>query len=126
MDPFRIFLTLGSISGALAIVLGAFGGHALRRRMAKETLQAYEISVRYHLIHALALLAIALFAGQMPDNRLWSAAGWAFFAGTVVFSGSLYLLTAFGRRWLGLLTPLGALALLTGWLLLGAAAWIVY
>jgi uncharacterized membrane protein YgdD (TMEM256/DUF423 family) len=78
--------------------------------------------VRYQLYHALALLAVGATAGRLPGGAL-AIAGWLFVAGTVVFSGSLYVLVLSGQRWLGAVTPLGGLALLAGWLVLAWAAW---
>jgi uncharacterized membrane protein YgdD (TMEM256/DUF423 family) len=108
--------------GALAVVAGAFGAHALRARLAPDLLAVFETAVRYQLFHALALLATAWLVdrGGRPAARL---AGWLFLAGTAIFSGSLYLLALTGLRWMGAVTPLGGLALIAGWLALAVAAW---
>ena len=115
----RVFFALGSVLGGLAVALGAFGAHALRGRIGPELLGVFETGVRYQMIHALALLALALAIDRWPERRLVRAA-WLIFAGTVVFSGSLYLLVLSGARWLGAVTPLGGVALIAGW---GLAAW---
>ncbi len=118
----RLFFSLAAASGAIAVALGAFGAHALRERLTPELLATFETGVRYHFYHVLALLAAALAAGRWPGGAT-TAAGWLFLAGTVIFSGSLYLLSLTGIRWLGAITPLGGLAFIAGWLALLWAAW---
>ena len=118
----RLFFPLGSLSALVGVALGAFGAHGLRGRVAPDMLNVFEIGVRYQLYHALALLVVGAIAGRLPAGTL-AIAGWLFVAGTVVFSGSLYVLVLSGQRWLGAVTPLGGLAFLAGWLLLAWAAW---
>ena len=105
----------------LAVALGAFGAHGLRQRLSPDMLAIFETGVRYHVYHALALLVVAWVADKNPES-LANAAGWAFALGIVVFSGSLYILSISGIRWLGAVTPLGGVALLVGWVLLFLAA----
>ncbi len=105
----------------LAVALGAFGAHGLRQRLSPDMLAIFETGVRYHVYHALALLAVAWVADKNPESFA-NAAGWAFTLGIVVFSGSLYILSISGIRWLGAVTPLGGVALLVGWALLFLAA----
>ncbi len=116
----RTFWVLGCAFGLLGVAAGAFGAHALRDRLSPHLLSVFETGARYQMYHALALLAVALAASRFPAGS-WRAAGWLFTAGTVVFSGSLYLLALTGVRWLGAVTPLGGLAFLAGWLLLALA-----
>lgn len=118
----RAFVVLGALSAFLAVALGAFAAHGLRGRLAPDMLTTFETGARYHMYHALALLAVGWAASRWPGS-LVTTAGWLFVAGTVIFSGSLYLLSVTGHRWLGAVTPLGGLALLAGWLALAAAAW---
>ena len=118
----RLFFAIGSLSGFLAVALGAFGAHALKARLSPELLSTYEVGVRYQMAHALALLAVAWAQTRWPGG-LVIASGWLFVAGTVLFSGSLYVLSLSGVRWLGAVTPLGGLAWLAGWLCLAWAAW---
>ena len=118
----RLFFMLGSLSAGLAVVLGAFGAHALKARLAPDMLAVYETGVRYHLVHALALLAVAWAATRWPGTAV-SASGWLFVAGTVLFSGSLYALSLSGVRGLGAITPLGGVAWIVGWLCLAWGAW---
>jgi len=118
----RVFFTIGATLGFTGVALGAFGAHALKARLAPELLATFETAVRYQLIHALALLAVAWACTRWP-GRLAQASGWLFVAGTLLFSGSLYAITLAGVRGLGLVTPIGGVALLLGWLSLLAAPW---
>jgi uncharacterized membrane protein YgdD (TMEM256/DUF423 family) len=117
----RIFFGLGALSALLAVAAGAFGAHALRHRMAPDTLGVFEIGARYHMYHALGLLAAAWAVTRWPGGAT-TIAGWLFVAGTVIFSGSLYALSLTGQRWLGAVTPLGGLAFVLGWAALAWAA----
>jgi uncharacterized membrane protein YgdD (TMEM256/DUF423 family) len=119
----RIFWALGSISGGLAVALGAFGAHVLKERMATELLANFETGARYQMYHALALLAVAWVVSRWPGSGLPVAAGWLFVAGTMLFSGSLYLLALTGVRWLGAITPLGGVAFVAGWICLLLTTW---
>jgi len=118
----RLFFTLGSLSAFLAVAFGAFGAHALKARLSQEMLSVFEVGARYHFYHALALLAVAWAATRWPGGAV-IAAGWLFLAGTVIFSGSLYLLSLTGQRWLGAITPIGGAAFLLGWVCLAWGAW---
>jgi len=118
----RIFWIAGAILAFLAVGAGAFGAHALRARVAPDLLEVFETGARYNMYHALALLAAGWAAGQWP-GALSTAAGWLFIAGTLIFSGSLYLLALTGVRWLGAITPIGGVAFLAGWACLALAAW---
>jgi uncharacterized membrane protein YgdD (TMEM256/DUF423 family) len=115
----QLFILLGSLSGFLAVATGAFGAHALRKRLEADRLAVFETGSRYQMYHALALVAVGLVGGRAPTAAT-TAAGWLFVAGTVLFSGSLYALALSGMRKLGAITPLGGLAFLGGWL---ALAW---
>ena len=117
----RVFFGLGALSALLAVAAGAFGAHALRNRLVPDTLVVFETSARYHMYHALGLLAAAWAVARWPGGAA-TAAGWLFVAGTVIFSGSLYLLSFTGQRWLGAVTPLGGLAFILGWAALAWAA----
>ena len=113
----RTFLLVGSIAGFLAVALGAFGAHGLRGRLSPEMLAVFETGVRYHMYHALAILAVGLMMPRM-GGWLVQAAGWCFTAGIVVFSGSLYALAVTGTTAFGAITPIGGVMLLAGWLAL--------
>ncbi len=119
----KLFITLASLSGMLAVILGAFGAHGLRDRLDPHLMGIYQTGVQYHFYHALALLAVGIIALQQPQTALLKSAGWLFLIGTVIFSGSLYLLAISGVKWLGAITPLGGLAFIAGWACLAAAGW---
>lgn len=107
---------------ALAVILGAFGAHALKSKIEPDLLQVYKTGVEYHFYHALGLLLVGIIALNMPSGLInWSAL--LLFAGIVLFSGSLYLLAITGIKWLGAITPLGGLSFIAGWILLILAVW---
>lgn len=116
-----VFLLLGGFSGAAGVALGAFGAHALRAQLTPERLQTYETANRYQIYHALALILTAVLLGNGAVSSLLMAAGWSFAAGTLLFSGSLYLLVLTGKRWWGAVAPLGGLAFIIGWVCLTSA-----
>jgi len=118
----RIFFVLGAFSGFLGVALGAFAAHGLKERLDPQMLATFEVGVRYQMYHALALLGVAWAITKWPGTAAL-AAGWLFVAGTLIFSGSLYLLALSGLRWLGAITPVGGLAFLAGWLCLAWSAW---
>ena len=118
----RVFFGLGAISAGLAVALGAFAAHGLRSRISAEALATFETGARYHMYHALALVAVAWAVARWPESQA-VVAGWLFVAGIVVFSGSLYALALSGVRALGAITPLGGLCFLAGW---GVLAWTVW
>jgi uncharacterized membrane protein YgdD (TMEM256/DUF423 family) len=108
----RTLLTVAGTLGFSAVLLGAFGAHGLRDRLAAPLLEIYRTGVLYHLVHALVVLAVALAADRLRRPRL--VAG-LFTAGIAIFSGTLYLLAITGTMWLGAVTPVGGLLLLAGW-----------
>ena len=114
----KFFLILGSINAALVVLLGAFGAHGLKERLTAEMLAVYQTGVHYHLFHALGLLAVGLVATQIPASAYLKWSGWLMLAGIVLFSGSLYVLSVSGLRWLGMVTPFGGLAFILSWTLL--------
>src|SRR5512143_2570471 len=101
----RTFLSLGALSGLIAVAAGAFGAHALKARLPADLLAVFETGARYQMFHALGLLACAWAWARAPGPAAW--AGWLFVAGTVLFSGSLYALALSGVRAPGAATPLG-------------------
>lgn len=118
----RLFFAVGCLSALVAVALGAFGAHGLRGRLVPDMLMSFEIGVRYQMYHALGLLAVGLALSRWPSSAV-ALAGWLFIAGTVVFSGTLYLLAVSGQRWLGAVTPVGGAAFIAGWLVLAWAVW---
>jgi uncharacterized membrane protein YgdD (TMEM256/DUF423 family) len=119
----RIFVLLGSLSAFLGVALGAFGAHGLKTRVTPEMLTVWQTGVQYHLVHALGLVLIGILCELMPGVSLIRNAGWMLLAGSVLFSGSLYIMVLSDIRALGMITPFGGLAFLIGWLLLAIAAW---
>ena len=118
----KLFITLASLSGMLAVILGAFGAHGLRGKLDDYAMGVFETAVQYHTSHALGLLAIGIVAHWRPHSIQLKWAGWLFLAGIVLFSGSLYVLAVSGVRWLGAITPLGGVAFIAGWICLALAA----
>ena len=117
-----IWIRLGSVLMFLGVALGAFGAHALKDALSQEGKAVYQTAVLYHFVHGLALLAVGWLAVLKPREPLIDRAGWAFVIGIVLFSGSLYLLAVTGAKTLGMITPLGGLAFLLGWLCVAVAA----
>jgi uncharacterized membrane protein YgdD (TMEM256/DUF423 family) len=111
------WIAIGSASGALAVVLGAFGAHALKTRVGPDELEIWRTGVQYQIIHALALVLFGLFRERHPAR---AAAGWCFLSGSAIFSGTLYGLVLGGPRFLGAVTPVGGLLFIAGWI---AFAW---
>lgn len=118
----KLFVSIGAAMAALAVVLGAFGAHALKSRLPASMLEVYHTAVQYHFWHALGVLAVGLALQLLPEAAWLRTAGWLLTAGIVLFCGSLYLLALTGSKWLGAVTPLGGLAFILGWLALVVAA----
>jgi uncharacterized membrane protein YgdD (TMEM256/DUF423 family) len=129
------WVRIGAISGFLAVAAGAFGAHGLKGRLKvlqsdtfqeasdkQKRLENFETASRYEMYHALALVVVGIVAlvGR-PGATLW-AAGWAFLVGTFLFSGSLYAYGLTGQRWLGMITPIGGVGFLIGWIALALGA----
>ena len=117
----RLWLGLGAALAALSVITGAFAAHGLKDRLSADDLDTWETAARYHMLHALALLAVAYAAGRWGGG-LTTAAGWLFVAGVVLFSGSLYALSLSGVRVLGAITPFGGLCFIIGWILVAVVA----
>jgi len=119
----KSFLIIGTILAGLAVVLGAFGAHSLKKLVGPETVSAYQTGVQYQMYHALALLLLGLLY-ERTQNSLLNFAGIFFMAGVLFFSGSLYLLASLkainkvGTTGIGILTPIGGLFFIIGWVLL--------
>jgi uncharacterized membrane protein YgdD (TMEM256/DUF423 family) len=118
----RTFLLLGAVLGFVGVALGAFGAHGLRSRLSPEMLAVFETAVRYQMYHVFALLIVSAAIGHLGNARLLVMAGWFFFAGILIFSGSLYALALTSTSALGAITPFGGLALLIGWAILALFA----
>jgi uncharacterized membrane protein YgdD (TMEM256/DUF423 family) len=113
----RTFFILGAVLAFVSVAAGAFGAHALKGHLDADALAVFEVGARYQMYHALALIGVSWACTRWP-SRLINAGGWLLVCGSVVFSGSLYLMSFTGARWLGAITPFGGVALLAGWLCL--------
>ncbi len=118
----RVFFVLGALSAFIGVAAGAFAAHGLKSRISAEMLSVFEIGVRYQMYHAFALIAAAWAQARWP-SAIVTAGGWFFVIGTILFSGSLYLLSVSGVRWFGAITPLGGVAFLAGWACLAWGVW---
>ena len=116
----KLFLVLGSLFALAAVVIGAFGAHGLKARLAPEMLAVYQTGVQYHFYHALGLVLVGLALFHLPESTALRASGWLMAAGIVLFAGSLYALALSGEKWLGAIAPIGGTAFILGW---GALAW---
>ena len=116
----RNFIVIGASSAAIAVAAGAFGAHALAAILSPERLATWETAARYQRYHALALVLLGLVAARWPSGLL-NGAGWLFVAGSLIFGGTVYALALEGPRWLGAITPIGGILLITGWLLFAIA-----
>lgn len=118
----KIFLIIGTLSAGLGVALGAFGAHGLKSKVAPEMLTVWETAVQYHLIHALGLVLVGILCQLIPEASLIRNAGWLFLGGIVLFSGSLYAMVLTGNKPLGIITPMGGVAFIMGWISLAVAA----
>jgi uncharacterized membrane protein YgdD (TMEM256/DUF423 family) len=116
-------LLAGSINMFLAVALGAFGAHALKSSLPPDLMAVFHTGNQYHFYHALGLLAVGFAEGLFRGSRLIRLSGMFILAGLILFSGSLYVLSLTGQRWIGMITPFGGAAFLAGWLLLAIGAW---
>ncbi len=122
MTDQAVYLRIGAVLGALAVVVGAFGAHGLESILSDEMAGVFETGVQYHFYHALAILAVAAGSSALWGSRfcLWACRAWAL--GILIFSGSLYALVMTNIGWLGAITPIGGVAMIAGWVLLALAA----
>ena len=114
----KLIIILAGINGFMAVSIGAFAAHTLRDRLSPELLNTFQTGVQYHMYHALGMFGIGLMMLNFPSSTLLRISAYLMMAGIVLFSGSLYLLSITGTRWLGAITPLGGLCFLTAWMLI--------
>ncbi len=116
----KLWIKIGAILGGLSVMLGAFGAHSLKARLAEKSLETFQTGNFYQFMHSIALVLVGILALKLDgsENKKLNRAGWFFLAGIIMFSGSLYALALGGPRFLGPITPLGGLSFMTGWLLL--------
>jgi len=113
----KIFLFAGAISGALAVLLGAFGAHLLKNMISPDMLEVYNTGIQYQFYHTFALLVASILMKLHPSKNLkWS--GYLFIAGITIFSGFLYLLAITGTKAFGMIVPVGGLMFVAGWIFL--------
>ncbi|WP_078556987.1 DUF423 domain-containing protein [Bacillus alkalicellulosilyticus] len=113
----KLFVILGAINAAVVIALGAFGAHALEQKVTERFLKIYQTGVQYHMYHAMGLIFVGLIAGKLSSLNIIHTAGWFMLVGIVLFSGSLYVLSLTGITKFGMITPIGGLAFIIGWVL---------
>ncbi|HEY5673055.1 MAG TPA: DUF423 domain-containing protein [Malonomonas sp.] len=119
----KLFVVLGSINAFFAVALGAFGAHGLKSKVSAEMLAVWQTAVQYHIVHALGLILLGILIHLLPQAGLLRISGWLLFSGIVLFSGSLYTLVLSEVRALGMVTPVGGILFLLGWLLMALAVW---
>ena len=117
----RILVLRTAFAGS-AVAAGAFGAHALKSILDTPSLQVFDTATRYQMYHALGLCIVSWAIDRYPEQRL-EQVGWLFTVGILLFSGSLYIVSLTGVRWMGAVTPVGGLAFLSGWILLGSRIW---
>ncbi len=110
----KFWFISAAISGFLSVALGAFGAHSLKNILDEYGKSIYEKAVLYQMFHTIALFAVGVLQ-HLAKESSFSLAGWGFFVGIILFSGSLYLLAITGTKWLGVITPVGGIAFLFGW-----------
>src|SRR4030042_2814308 len=115
------FLFLGSVNMFLVVLLGAFGAHGLKERLSPEMMLIYQTGIQYHFYHAAGLLVVVILSFFLQVSPLIRWSGLLMAAGIVIFSGTLYLLSITGLRWLGAITPVGGTAFAVAWVLLATA-----
>jgi uncharacterized membrane protein YgdD (TMEM256/DUF423 family) len=114
---YKLIIIIGSISGAISVILGAFGAHALKDSLTESgRFETYETAVKYQMYHSLALILLGILMIHFQHKYL-NYASYSFMIGTIIFSGSLYLLCATGISKLGAITPIGGLFLIAAWVL---------
>ncbi len=122
----KLFLILGAAGGGIGVVLGAYAAHGLKSVLTAEKLAVFHTAVTYQMYHSLALILVGIWLAiqqETSDVGFLKFAGWGFFAGIVLFSGSLYGLSFGGPRFLGPITPLGGLLFISAWFALAVQAW---
>ena len=111
------YFVIGAISGCLVVILGAFGAHRLKDILDEYGKSIYNKAVLYHMFHTMGILVLGLIEKIQPEIQL-NLAGWAFLLGIVLFSGSLYILAVTGFKWMGIITPIGGVFFIIGWVIL--------
>jgi uncharacterized membrane protein YgdD (TMEM256/DUF423 family) len=113
----NLFIGLGALSAFISVAAGAFGAHALKQVLDTDMLAVYHTAVDYQFFHSIGLIAVGTLHKTSP-RHIHSAAAWTMLAGIIIFSGSLYVLSITGIKWLGMITPIGGISFLAAWLIL--------
>lgn len=117
----KILLIIGAINGFIAVALGAFGAHGLEGKLTESQLETWNTAVQYQMFHTIAILSVGLLLQKISATSLhW--AGWMFLIGIIIFSGSLYIYSITSIKMFAMITPIGGVAFLIGWVLLAVAA----
>lgn len=117
----KLFLIIGSLSAALAVIFGAFGAHYLKTKITPEASVTFQVGVQYHLFHSAGLMLIGVLAGMLNGQGKLLLAGWLMFMGTLLFSGSLYALSVTGIKAIGMITPVGGTLFIVSWILVAVS-----
>ena len=120
ISEMRVFLLIGIINGFLAVALGAFGTHGLEGKVSEDMLDIWDKAVNYQMFHTMAIMITAILLSTIKSKSIISA-GWLFITGIILFSGSLYMYSTTGMKWLAMITPIGGVVFLAGWAILGYA-----
>lgn len=115
------FVGLGALNAFIAVAAGAFAAHGLKNSLPPESLSVFKTAADYQMMHALGLILIGILATIAP-HKTFDIAGWLMFTGIIIFSGSLYILSLSGLKWLGMITPVGGLCFLIAWLIIAKQA----
>jgi len=114
----KTFIIIGAINAFLSVALGAFGAHALEGKISKKYIDIWNTGVLYQMFHAIGIIIVGVLMGNVAPTSLLSWSGWLMLIGTILFSGSLYVLSLSGIKVLGAITPLGGVSFLAAWVLL--------
>ena len=114
----KIFIIIAAINAAVSVALGAFGAHGLEGKISAKSLEVWKTAVQYQMFHAGGLLAIGLLWDRLSSHQLLNWSGWLMFAGIILFSGSLYVLSVSSIGKLGIITPFGGVAFIASWVLM--------
>ena len=118
----KTFIIIGSLFMALTVMAGAIGAHNLKEKLSVDYMKIFEKGVQYQAYHSMGLILLGLLGFNFPQHLLWFPA-LCFVSGIVLFSGSLYVLSASNIKWLGMVTPIGGISFILGWISL---AWVVF
>lgn len=117
----KVFIFLGGVNAALAVMLGAVAAHSLKPILSEKMMTTFQTGTKYHFYHAIGLFVVAFVSTMLPESKLVKVSGWMMLAGIILFSIGLYVLALSGVHWFGVLTPIGGLSFISAWSLLAAA-----